>query len=100
MHAKGRKVLTDICAMPSVAKMKDGLHERLAALLADACGVPASSLGLEAAPEVTPGWDSVATLGFIAAIEDDLGITITTAEAMAIKTLGDMVRLVGAKVTG
>lgn len=77
--------------------MKD-LNERLAALLADVCGAPASSLGLDAAAGVTPGWDSVATLGFIAAVEDDLGITISTNEAMGIKTLGDMARLVAGKV--
>jgi acyl carrier protein len=74
------------------------LHGRLAALLADVCGAPVSSLGLEAAPGVTPGWDSVATLAFIAAVEDDLGVTISTNEAMGIKTLGDMARLVAAKV--
>jgi len=77
--------------------MKDGLHERLAALLGDVCGAPVSSLGPDAAPGKTPGWDSVATLGFIAAVEDELGISITTAEAMTIKTLGDMARLVAAK---
>jgi acyl carrier protein len=78
--------------------MKDGLHERLAALLADVCGAPVSSLGPEAAPGVTQGWDSVATLGFIAAVEEELAISITTAEAMTIKSLGDMARLVAAKL--
>ena len=77
--------------------MKDGLHERLAALLADVSGAPASSLGPDAAPGVTPGWDSVATLAFIAAVEDELGVAITTAESLAIKSLADMVRLVAAK---
>ena len=77
--------------------MKDGLHERLAALLADVCGAPVSSLGPDAAPGVTPGWDSVTNLSFITAIEDELGIAITTAEAIAVKSLGDMVRLVAAK---
>jgi acyl carrier protein len=77
--------------------MKDGLHERLAALLADVCGAPPSTLGPDAAPGVTPGWDSVATLSFIAAVEDELGISITTAEAMTIKSLADMARLVAAK---
>lgn len=77
--------------------MKDGLHERLAALLADVCGAPVSSLGPDAAPGVTPGWDSYATLNLIAAIEDELGVAITTPEAMAIKSLGDMVRLVAGK---
>jgi acyl carrier protein len=77
--------------------MKDGLHGQLAALLADVCGAPLSSIGPEAAPGVTPGWDSVATLGFIAAVEDELGIAITTAEALTIKSLADMARLVAAK---
>jgi acyl carrier protein len=77
--------------------MKNGLQEQLAALLADATGAPASSLGPESAPGVTPGWDSVATLVFIAAVEDELGVAITTAESMTIKSLGDMVRLVAAR---
>jgi acyl carrier protein len=77
--------------------MKDGLQERLAVLLADVCGAPVSSLGPDAAPGVTPGWDSVATLGFIASIEEELGVSITTAEAMKIKSLGDVERLVAAK---
>ena len=77
--------------------MKDGLHEQLAALLADVCGAPASTLGPDAAPGVTPGWDSVATLHFIGAIEEELGVAITTPEAMAIKTLDDIARLIIAK---
>jgi len=77
--------------------MKDGLLERLAALLADVSGAPLGSIGPDAAPGVTPGWDSVTTLHFIAAVEDELGIAITTAEAMTIKSLGDMMRLAAAK---
>jgi acyl carrier protein len=77
--------------------MKDGLQEQLAALLADATGAPASSLGPESAPGVTPGWDSVATLALIGAIEDELGIALTTAESLTIKSLGDLVRLVAAR---
>jgi acyl carrier protein len=77
--------------------MKDGLQNRLAELLADVSGAPVSSLGPESAPGVTPGWDSVATLAFIAAVEDELGVAITVPETLTIKSLGDMVRLVAAK---
>jgi len=77
--------------------MKDGLHEQLAALLADVCGAPVSSLGPDAAAGVTPGWDSVATLNFIGAVEEEFGVAITTSEAMSIKTLDDMARVVTAK---
>jgi acyl carrier protein len=80
--------------------IEDGIHARLAALLSDVCGAPVSTLGPDAAAGVTPGWDSVATLGFITAVEDELGITITTAEAIGIKTLRDMARLVTAKQGG
>ena len=98
MRSQARQQLTDVSGPPSLAgEMKDGLLERLAALLADVSGAPPSSLGPEAAPGVTPGWDSVATLSFIAAVEDELGITITTSEAMTIKSLGDMVRVAAAK---
>jgi len=80
--------------------MQDGLYGRLAALLSDVCGTPVSSIGPDAAPGVTPGWDSVATLSFIAAVEDELGVAITTAESMAIRSLADMERLVAAKGGG
>jgi acyl carrier protein len=74
-----------------------GIHEQLAALLADVCGAPISSLGPEAEAGVTPGWDSVANLNFIGAVEDEFGISITTAESLTVKTLDDMARLVTAK---
>jgi acyl carrier protein len=79
---------------------KDGLHEQLAALLADVCGAPVSSLGPDAAPGVTPGWDSVTNLSFISAIEEEFGVAITTPESMAIKSLDDIARLVTAKRGG
>jgi acyl carrier protein len=79
---------------------KDGLHEQLAALLADVCGAPISSLGPDAAPGETPGWDSVTNLQFISAIEEEFGVAITTPESMAIKSLDDIARLVTAKRGG
>ena len=79
---------------------KEGLHEQLAALLADVCGAPLSSLGPDAAPGVTPGWDSVTNLHFIGAIEEEFGVAITTPESMAIKSLDDVARLVIAKRGG
>jgi acyl carrier protein len=77
--------------------MTHGIHERLAALLSDVCGAAASTLGPTSAPGTTPGWDSVAMINFIAVVEDEFAIAIATAEAMSIKTLGDMTQLVTAK---
>lgn len=103
-HAKEAvaRVVGEIDRAMQVAMSRDEapaetLHARLAALLADVCGAPLSMLGPNAAPGFTSGWDSVATLSFIAAIEHELGITITTREALHVKTLGEMVALVATK---
>jgi len=77
--------------------MEDSLLERLTALLADVTGAPLGSIGPDAAPGVTPGWDSVTQLSFLSAVEEELGVSITTAESLTIKSLGDMLRLVAAK---
>jgi acyl carrier protein len=77
--------------------MKDSLLERLTALLADVTGAPLGSIGPDAAPGVTPGWDSVTQLHFIGAVEEELGISISTAESLTIKSLADMLRLAAAK---
>ncbi|HUJ60784.1 MAG TPA: acyl carrier protein [Kofleriaceae bacterium] len=77
--------------------MGDRLIERLASLLSDVCGAPAAALGPESAPGATPGWDSVANISFIAAVEDEFGVTIATTEALAIKSLGDMAKLLAAR---
>ena len=78
-------------------QMNDRLIQRLAGLLSDVCGAPIGSLGPQSAPGVTPGWDSVANLGFIAAVEDEFGVTIGTSEALRVKSLGDMASLLAAK---
>ena len=38
----------------------------------------------------TPGWDSVANLGLMCAIEDEYGITVATRDVMRLRTLGDI----------
>jgi len=83
--------------------LSDALTVRLVALLADVTGAPAASLGPASSPGNTPGWDSLASLGFIAAVEEDFGVSILTAEAMQVKGLSDMVGLLerkGVKAAG
>lgn len=63
---------------------------RLVALLAHHSGAPGESLGLESTPQNTPGWDSVANLGLLAAVEDDFNVTIATRDAMKLRSLGDI----------
>ncbi len=63
---------------------------RLIELLAHHAGAPETSLSLDASPQNTPGWDSAANLGLIAAVEDEFGVTIATMDAINLKSLRDI----------
>ena len=79
----------------------DALDARLASLLADVIGASLESVGADASQSTTSGWDSVSNLGFIAAVEDEFGVSILTAEAMQLHSLADMSALLRRKgVTG
>lgn len=75
----------------------DALDARLASLLADVIGASLESVGADASQSTTSGWDSVSNLGFIAAVEDEFGVNILTAEAMQLHSLADMSALLRRK---
>jgi acyl carrier protein len=49
-----------------------------------------------AAPDVE-GWDSVAHVNLMVAVEAEFGVEFTTSELETMETVGDMVRLIKAK---
>lgn len=75
----------------------DALDARLASLLAVVIGASLESVGADASQSTTSGWDSVSNLGFIAAVEDEFGVSILTAEAMQLHSLADMSALLRRK---
>jgi acyl carrier protein len=76
------------------------LTERLLTLLADATGSARQRLEPTASRGNTPGWDSLASLGFIAAVEEEFHVSILTAEAMEIRSVKDMEELLQRKGAG
>jgi acyl carrier protein len=66
------------------------IQTRLIELLAHHSGAPAASLSLESTPQNTPGWDSVANLGLLAAVEDEFNVTFATRDAIKLRSLGDI----------
>jgi acyl carrier protein len=79
----------------------DALDAKLASLLADVIGTSLESVRADASQSTIAEWDSVANLGFIAAVEDEFGVSILTAEAMQLHSLADMSALLRRKgVTG
>jgi acyl carrier protein len=76
---------------------RDNLVRRLAAILGDVTGAPADDLEGASSQDNTPGWDSVSNLAFLAAVEDEFGVSILTREAMGLRTLTDFAGLLEAK---
>ena len=70
---------------------------RLAKLLSDVTGTPVAALSVASTPTNTDGWDSMANLTFIEAIEEEFGITISTAQALRMHSLGEIATFVRAQ---
>jgi acyl carrier protein len=51
-----------------------------------------------ATPETVPGWNSLAHLELAAALEERFGITLTPREIMIMETMGDVERVVRARL--
>ena len=75
------------------------IWDRLRALLAYYSGAPESGLTAASSPQNTAGWDSVANLGLMCAIEDEFGVTVATRDVMRLRTLGDIAAYVEANGT-
>ena len=62
----------------------------LTELVAGVLNVPASSLDAQSGPANQPAWDSLAHVTIVAAVESSYGISLTMAEIIAIKNIGDL----------
>jgi acyl carrier protein len=70
----------------------EAIWARVTALVSEYSGSPATALDAASSPQNTAGWDSVANLGLIAAIEEEYDVTISTRDAIGLRTLGDIAR--------
>jgi acyl carrier protein len=66
-------------------------------IAADVLGVPVESVTADSSPETLEGWDSLKHINIMMAIEQAFGVEILPEEMDEIRTVGDAVRLVGAK---
>ncbi len=72
------------------------IARRLRELLAYHSGAPEGSLRTDSTPQNTGGWDSLANLNLMAAIEDEFGVTIATRDVVKLRSLGDIAAYVEA----
>jgi acyl carrier protein len=73
---------------------------RLRALLAYHSGAPEASLNAESTPQNTGGWDSLANLNLMAALEQEFCITIETDDLMKMRSLGEIEAYLNAYSSG
>lgn len=74
--------------------MDDPVLARALALLAYYAGVAVDALRPDSRPDNTPGWDSVANLSVLGALEEEFGVTFGTSDVLGFRTLGDIARFV------
>ena len=80
---------------------EDRITCRLRELLAYHSGAAEATLRTDSTPQNTEGWDSLANLNLMAAIEDEFGVTIATRDVLKLRSLGDIASYVAANaVTG
>lgn len=85
-----RALLAEPVAAPSFSV------ERLYVLAAACFRVPRATLGPGSSPDRVPGWDSVAWLELVGALERELAVRLGARGLASARTLGDLERLVRA----
>ncbi len=73
--------------------------ERLYDVAAHAFHLPMTELGPDSTPATTPGWDSLAHLNFVVALEEAFEVRFTPREIIALVSLGEAERIVGEKLS-
>jgi long-chain acyl-CoA synthetase len=81
----------------------DGAHgellHRLYTVASHCFSIPITELGPGSTPEMTPGWDSLAHLAFVVALEETFGVRLAPREIIALVSLAEAERILGEKVS-
>jgi acyl carrier protein len=64
--------------------MTDRVHQ----VFAETLRIPAERITDDTAPDNTPEWDSLKAMDLVAAIEEAFSVELTTAEIMAMRSVG------------
>lgn len=82
----------------SAAAEGGDVSERISALAASTFKQPLASLTGGSGPHNTPGWDSLAHISFVVALEKAFSVKIATGEIMSLQSLDDAVKIVSANI--
>jgi acyl carrier protein len=76
----------------------EAVAQRVRELLAFYSGAPETTLRPDSTPQNTEGWDSLANLNLMAALESEYGLTIATRDVLKLRSLGAIAEYVQANV--
>jgi acyl carrier protein len=74
------------------------IADRVRGFLAFYSGAQEATLRSDSTPQNTEGWDSLANLNLMAALESEYGFTIATRDVLKLRSLGDIVEYVQANM--
>lgn len=90
---EARALLAAVAAAPAGAAREDGeLAERLLDVAARSFRVPRERISLASTPADVPGWDSLAHMEFVVALEEAFGIRLSPMDIMALNRLDKALR--------
>lgn len=75
-----------------------GIVERLQPVFRDVLDLPSLVVGRETTAQAVPGWDSLAHINLILAVEQEFGVRFALGELEELKNVGDMVDLIARKL--
>ena len=72
--------------------------ERVTEVVRDQLDVDDISLEMHTVANSVDGWDSLAHVRIVVAVEEEFGVQFQTTEITSLKNVGDLVRLVSARI--
>ena len=78
--------------------MPEAILEKLQPIFRDIFDDPRLSIGRESSAETVEGWDSLAHINLVSAIEQEFGIRFALGELETLKNVGEMADLIQAKL--
>jgi len=78
----------------------DNILERLQPIFQDVLDQPGLQVSAEDSGQTVAGWDSLAHISLVAAIEHEFKVRFALGELEELKNLGDMIALIQTKRTG
>ena len=73
------------------------MDPRLVRVIAETLGVDPATIHEKSSPANVPGWDSLASLNLLAALEKAFGVSFTMEETLAMEDAGAIARILAAR---